>query len=175
MNRFLFEGATRTRAGREDVQVLVQPCNGEGLGWKREALTRESMIKCVIPGIDGFCLTFDLRQSVVIFQGGSCSTYSTCRAHPLSLVVLSSVATSPSSTLTDSHRWEDASNSNQADVRSSVLDGQSESQSRTRLLAQPESTQVDPSAEIRSSIGGYDASCAVYPQCRSYGRRSGSK
>ena len=47
VNRYLWEGAARSISGREDVQVLIQTCNGTTRGWKQENLSREAMLQLV--------------------------------------------------------------------------------------------------------------------------------
>ncbi|WWC71308.1 uncharacterized protein I206_105262 [Kwoniella pini CBS 10737] len=45
INRFLYDGAARSNQAKQDVKVLVQGClNSGGRGWKKEALSRESML-----------------------------------------------------------------------------------------------------------------------------------
>lgn len=46
INHFLWDGAATDGRAREEVKVLAQGCLGTGgRGWKREALSRESMIE----------------------------------------------------------------------------------------------------------------------------------
>ncbi|WRT68667.1 uncharacterized protein IL334_005646 [Kwoniella shivajii] len=45
INRFVSDGAARSRQAKQDVEVLVQSClNNGGRGWRREALSREAML-----------------------------------------------------------------------------------------------------------------------------------
>jgi hypothetical protein len=45
-NRFIEDGAARSRQGKEDLRVLVQGCMGdEGRGWRKESLNREAMLE----------------------------------------------------------------------------------------------------------------------------------
>nr|XP_018261760.1 uncharacterized protein I303_06204 [Kwoniella dejecticola CBS 10117]OBR83918.1 hypothetical protein I303_06204 [Kwoniella dejecticola CBS 10117] len=45
INRFLYDGASRSIQAKQHVKVLVQGClNTGGRGWKKEALSRESML-----------------------------------------------------------------------------------------------------------------------------------
>lgn len=46
INRFLWDGAAGDTRAREQVKALVQGCMGTGgRGWKKEALSRESMLE----------------------------------------------------------------------------------------------------------------------------------
>lgn len=45
-NRFIGDGAARSRQGKVDLGVLVQGCMGdEGRGWRKESLNREAMLE----------------------------------------------------------------------------------------------------------------------------------
>lgn len=45
-NRFIWDGAARSREGKEDLKVLVQGCMGaERRGWRKESLNREAMLE----------------------------------------------------------------------------------------------------------------------------------
>lgn len=46
INRFFWDGAAGDGRAREEVRALVQGCMGTGgRGWKKEALSRESMLE----------------------------------------------------------------------------------------------------------------------------------
>jgi len=45
VNHFVWDGASRDAAAKEVVRVLVQGCNGGGMGWRYEGLAREAMLR----------------------------------------------------------------------------------------------------------------------------------
>ena len=45
VNHYLWDGASRSKVGRADVQLLVQGCLGTPQGWRQESLGRETMLK----------------------------------------------------------------------------------------------------------------------------------